>query len=83
MQLTSLESKALAALFTESSMNGHDFGVMEDVVWEGDRKQLGGLVTQLKAKGFITSIAEPHKVNGDEVVTQFVLAKFVTSKEGY
>lgn len=73
MELTELETKALAALNEDSRGNGHDFGVMEFVEWDGSRQQLGGLVTSLQAKG-VLHMEAPHKVNGNETVTQYVIA---------
>lgn len=72
--LTTLEQAALAALRKSSAGNGHDFGIMEDVLWMGGRKQLGALVTNLSRKGVI-QMHEPVRVNGDELVTQYVLAE--------
>jgi hypothetical protein len=71
MRLTYLESKALAALQTESYANGHDFGVLEQVDWP-DRRQLGALVTTLQVKGVITEVAKT--VVDGQTITQYVLA---------
>lgn len=76
--LTALETAALAALNKDSETNGHDFFILEYVEWD-DRKQLGGLVTSLQAKGIITQIAK-HTVNDNEIITQGVLAEEFQSK---
>lgn len=73
MKLTKLEQKALTALQASSRANGHDFGLLETVKWDGDRKRLGALVTSLRKKGVITSIDEAET---DEArYTQYVLAE--------
>ena len=71
--LTALETQAFDALHEESKSNGHDFGLLEYVVWEGNRKQLGGLVTSLHAKGVIVDVS--FVVVDDRKLTQYVLSE--------
>lgn len=75
--LTNLELTVLQALVAESASNGHDFGLLEAVKWE-NRQQLGGVITQLQNKGFITEMDEVE-VNGGpsrggQRYTQYVLS---------
>lgn len=77
IELTSQEQEALTALKAASERNGHDFGLLEDVVWAGDRQVLGALVTNLVKKDVITDI-DHVDVNGGpkrggQRYTQYVL----------
>jgi hypothetical protein len=71
-EFTKMEIEALKALVPESSANGHDFGLLEAVVWP-DRQQLGGLVTSLRQKRAITSLDET--ICDGKVWTQYVLSR--------
>lgn len=71
MNITHLENEILPLLIQESASNGHDFGILENVKWN-DRKQLGGVVSSLQAKGFIVEI-EKAEVDG-QTFTQYVLS---------
>lgn len=72
INLTPLETAALAALNKDSETNGHDFFILEYVEWD-DRKQLGGLVTSLQAKGIIFEVTKT--VCNDETITQGIIAE--------
>ncbi len=69
-KLTELEKKALKALEEEQLSNDDCFGLIECVTWDGDRKQLGGLITSLQKKGYFESI---DFVTTDQRYTQYVL----------
>jgi len=71
IELTELEQKALKELQKSSAGNGHDFGCVEDVKWDGTRQQLGGVITSLQGKGVLT-MYEPHRTDWG-MVTQFIL----------
>jgi hypothetical protein len=58
MRLTDKERAALPAILASSKANGHDFGIVETIKWEGDRKSLGGILSSLQAKG-VLAIADP------------------------
>lgn len=72
IEMTPLETLALARLNEESEANGHDFGVMELVDWK-NRNQLGGVVTSLLKKGILESVDEVQYIDG-EAVTQYYIA---------
>ena len=76
-ELTELEKKALAALQDEQMENDNCFGLVESVAWEGDRKQLGALITSLQKKGYFESI---DFVKTDQIYTQYVLAENAYTK---
>lgn len=69
-QLTPKEREVLTLLIEESRANGHDFGVVECIKWDG--RSLGGLLTSLQTKGVIVEI-DSTIVNDNEKVTQYVL----------
>jgi hypothetical protein len=71
LSLTALERVLIPLLQEESAANGHDFGVLEQVRWT-DRRQLGGVITSLQAKGVITEVDKT--VVDDQTITQYVLA---------
>lgn len=75
--LTELEIKALEALKTEQLCNDDCFGLVEMVEWEGDRKQLGALITSLQKKGYFKSI---DFVKTDQTYTQYVLTENAYTK---
>ena len=70
-QLTEKEMDALILLFNESENTDHDFGVLEDIQYE-NRQVLGGLLTSLQGKGFVTKVYPNQIVNG-ESLTQYTL----------
>jgi len=62
--LTALERKALNALLKSAyDCSGGDFALVEETKWDGDRKQLGGLLTSLQQKRAII-VNEPVETNG-------------------
>lgn len=63
-QLTTLEVNALQAAYNEASGNGFDFGVVECISWDGDRKALGALLKSLQSKKII-AIHAPERINGE------------------
>jgi len=67
-----MEYKVLKAMFKSAAGNGHDFGVMEDIIAANvvEKNQLGAVVTNLIKKGIVT-IWDPVCVNCEEMVTQF------------
>lgn len=71
IELTALEQEVLNELNAESDANGHDFGVMECVSWK-NRKQLGGVVSQLVQKGVIDLVDDVQIIDGERV-TQYYL----------
>ena len=76
-ELTELETKALEALKEEQLSNDDCFGLVEMVVWEGNRKQLGALITSLQKKGYFESI---DFVKTDQTYTQYVLTENAHTK---
>ena len=76
-ELTELEQKALEALQDEQLANDDCFGLVEMVEWDGDRKQLGALITSLQKKGYFESI---DFVTTDQKYTQYVLTENAYTK---
>jgi len=72
MTLTTMEHKVLEAMFESAAGNGHDFGVMEEVIAANavGKVQLGAVVTNLIKKGLVI-VYPPVCVDGEEMVTQF------------
>jgi len=72
MKLTTMEHKVLEAMFESAAGNGHDFGIMEEVISANvvEKNQLGAIVANLIKKGLIT-IWDPVCVDGEEMVSQF------------
>lgn len=74
--LSNIETDVLEKLLDESSNQGHDFGLLEEVEWD-DKYQLGGVFTNLQKKGIVISV---DKVKTNRNWTQYVLCEEVISK---
>lgn len=77
VHLSNIETDVLEKLLDESSNQGHDFGLLEEVEWD-DKYQLGGVFTNLQKKGIVISVG--NKPGRTCNWTQYVLCEEVISK---
>ena len=84
VRLTELETKALRVLFDSADGNGHDFGVIDDLVDAKvmGREQVSGVVSSLVQKGIIVHHGEEN-TNWGMTYTQFTWGKVFGSERIY
>lgn len=84
VRLTELETKALRELFDSADGNGHDFGVIEDLIDAKimGREQVSGVVSSLVQKGIILHHGEENGCWGT-AYTQFTWGKVFGSEQIY
>lgn len=58
MNLTAKELAVIPAILAANDENGGDFGLVESIQFEGDRRVLGGILTSLQRKG-VLEVHEP------------------------
>lgn len=70
-RLTDKEFALLPAILIANDANGGDFGLVESIQFEGDRRILGGILSSLQKKG-VLELHEPVRTDSG-VWTQFTI----------
>jgi len=75
------EGVVLLACYYSSEMNGHDFGIIEDVLYNTQvqklftNQQVGGYLSALQAKGCLEIFESEFMAETEEWITQFIISK--------
>ena len=71
--LTKNEQAVIRAAIAASARQGHDFGILDEVIVEGKSvRSIAGTMVSLERKNLV-ELCEPERVNGEHLVQQFYL----------